>query len=683
MRAYVIGIALGFCASVSGSAAVDLVSRTLPADGDRATFRASITIHFDSPVELDSSGDGRFTTVRSSAVEAADPDISIAVNEPARRNHVRFERDDDNDPDTPGGIAVTATAEWELSDFPPLLRIVPAQPLERDAVYRVIVFAGADPARPSARRVSDRAPAEPHAFTFRTLPPGLRGTVQQVSFVPSSLGYPEDYDVYLPPAYDGAAEQRYPVLYLLHGAYGDYTAWTSASYTTVDGGRAAEIADRLIDGGTIEPLILVMPDGNGGPSPCDGMPWHHLFSNDWDGSYRYGDYASTDLPDDVEARFAAAGDRLSRGVAGFSMGGFGAASLGWGRASRFAFVAPLSAWEYSAAMTAPPDFPACDAGHSETIPDFGPCIGEMLQAVIGPPGGTDLTHMRTVNGRDLALTLRDSDFRGSIFIGHGVADLVATVSWSDDVSCALAEAGVAHCYKRPAEDGHTWSYWNQALEQDVLPRFNAQAYFAPLSPDIDADCVNSYVRPLADTDLDGIYDDGDRSGVAGDAPCASASTHCDDNCRDVPNADQIDTDHDGLGDACDPDQDNDEIPNAEDCAPLDPVHGRPPELTGLRLSGKDPTRLTWNAAPSADAFEVSRGPLSAFPIGDIGSHIVRGLVTPEYDDLEPPPPPGAVFTYLVRGVDTGCGGPGSWGHDLDRNRARSRGVPGAWRALPF
>jgi hypothetical protein len=87
---------------------------------------------------------------------------------------------------------------------------------------------------------------------------------------------------------------------------------------------------------------------------------------------------------------------------------------------------------------------------------------------------------------------------------------------------------------------------------------------------------------LIDTDHDNIPDDGDADGIAGDNTCANLTDYpgnfyndpwintinCDDNCPDLMNPYQDDTDLDGTGDLCDSDDDNDGILDPSDNCPL-------------------------------------------------------------------------------------------------------------------
>ncbi len=631
-----------------------LVDDSVPRNGDRVTFRVPISAHFADQLELDSDGDEIFTRVDSVSIEGGSTDIEVFVNDFVAPNHVLFEKDDDGNPNTPGGAPVLATATWSLSDYPPMLEIRPDAALDRDSLYRLIVFEGATPGSPAARRAVDGEPAEPYEITFRTLPAGTVGEVRKEYFTPPSLGYEEVYNIYLPSGYGESGSQLYPAIYLLHGGFGNEDSWVPAARSALD---------RLIDQGDVEPVVAVMPDGNSGwCPPYTIFPQHRLWSNTYDGQYLYGDYTTYDLPANVEERFDVESSRRRRAVAGLSMGGFGAASVGLGHTAEFSLVASLAGWQHSVRMVNPPGFPSCLSTHWEVIPDFGDGCpgGAQLQDVIGPVGSTDLAHMKTVNGRDLALIMTDAVFRGNIFLAHGDADETATVEWSDDISCALESVGAAHCYKRPVGVGHNGDLWDVALEEDVLPRFNAIAYWTDLPAGINTDCVNTTIDPLQDVDIDHVADDGDLSGVIGDNFCVDTAELCDDNCRDTPNIDQLDLDLDGEGDACDLDDDGDGIPDVNDCGPLDPESGLPPEPVGVVVSGGEIATVDWEDLPTADLYDLARGLLSTLAPGTGGSCLAEDLAESTYVDSELPPP-GDGFFYIIRGKDTGCGGTGSWG----------------------
>jgi hypothetical protein len=81
--------------------------------------------------------------------------------------------------------------------------------------------------------------------------------------------------------------------------------------------------------------------------------------------------------------------------------------------------------------------------------------------------------------------------------------------------------------------------------------------------------VKSIGDPNGDSDSDLVADDGDASGIVGDALCEDGvSAACDDNCLVGSNAQQLDADRDGAGNACDGDFDQDELITSADLATL-------------------------------------------------------------------------------------------------------------------
>ncbi len=102
----------------------------------------------------------------------------------------------------------------------------------------------------------------------------------------------------------------------------------------------------------------------------------------------------------------------------------------------------------------------------------------------------------------------------------------------------------------------------------------------------------------------------------------------------------------------------------------------PAEVTGLLVSGVDPSRLTWEPAPGADQYDVTRGRADALSSGDLGE--CREDSRPADLAFEDPdrPPPGEAFTWLVRGVSLACHRGGSLGRD-SAGRERTNTNPDA------
>ena len=89
----------------------------------------------------------------------------------------------------------------------------------------------------------------------------------------------------------------------------------------------------------------------------------------------------------------------------------------------------------------------------------------------------------------------------------------------------------------------------------------------PVAADADGDGFDDACDD--DMDGDGALDNVDGLGMIGENPCKGGNTfNCDDNCLLVANPDQTDLDNDGIGNACDLDDDGDGIPDVSDSCPL-------------------------------------------------------------------------------------------------------------------
>jgi len=136
-----------------------------------------------------------------------------------------------------------------------------------------------------------------------------------------------------------------------------------------------------------------------------------------------------------------------------------------------------------------------------------------------------------------------------------------------------------------------------------------------------------------------------------------------DNCPSAANATQADFDGDGAGDVCDPDDDNDGLADAGDCAPLDAAQGAVGLVDGLTIgAAPGSSHLSWSAASRAESYDVQRGTLAGLALGGYGSCLASQIPATAYDELDVPSPDEGFF-YLVRGHDAGCGGGGSFGTD--------------------
>ncbi len=169
-----------------------------------------------------------------------------------------------------------------------------------------------------------------------------------------------DVFVFLPPSYAKDKHRRYPVVYALHGYSIGAEQWSHEIHVpqTVEGAFAQGAKE----------MIVVLPDSKNGYNGS-------MYSS----SATTGDFEKfiyRDLVTYIDAHYRTIPDRMSRGLVGHSMGGYGATRIGMKHSDVFGSLYIMSPCCMSARPAGPP--PGADASKfAETEKQFEATVAAM------------------------------------------------------------------------------------------------------------------------------------------------------------------------------------------------------------------------------------------------------------------------------------------------------------------
>ena len=248
------------------------------------------------------------------------------------------------------------------------------------------------------------------------------------------LGKEVRYTIYLPSDYE-TSQRYYPIVYLLHGYTDDDTGWLQF-------GEANRIADKAIAEGDIPPMIIAMPDG--------GVSW---YINDYQNQMRWEDMFIDEFMAYIEAEYRVRPKKEFRGLAGLSMGGYGALVLALRHPDLFAATAA-----FSSGVLTDEEMESTPQERYDAI--FGILYGQGLQ------GSARLTdHWRQYSVLDIVKnTPADQLKTVRYYIDCGDDDFLAIGNAS--LHILLTQKEIPHEY-RVRDGAHTWSYWRTGLPEGL------------------------------------------------------------------------------------------------------------------------------------------------------------------------------------------------------------------------
>jgi putative tributyrin esterase len=298
----------------------------------------------------------------------------------------------------------------------------------------------------------------------RPAAPRPNGTVHEDIFLAPSLGVRKRLAVYLPPSYGRDTTRRYPVAYYLHGLSGTETDWLSK-------GSIDAVADSLFTRGTAE-MIVVMPDGDDGwwTTWVDQVGFRNcadtLRTESADrfcvAHQRYDEYVARDVVGHVDSTYRTRADRDNRGIAGLSMGGYGALAIALRYPDVFGAAASHSG-VVSATYSGPRPFTA-PARFANTVEELRGPSGAYYNRQLRF-WGTDIDRWRANDPARLADQVnRRGQRMPALFFDCGRED--GFIDQNRALHSELDRLGIGHHYSE-WPGAHSWRYWSTHVPESL------------------------------------------------------------------------------------------------------------------------------------------------------------------------------------------------------------------------
>jgi enterochelin esterase-like enzyme len=252
----------------------------------------------------------------------------------------------------------------------------------------------------------------------------------------AAVGGPVSYHVYLPDAYQSEPERHFPVLYWLHGS-GSVIGGTST---------IAAAFDDAITRGVIPPLVIVFPNG---------LPFG-MYTDARSGTQPVESMIIAELIPEIDRTLRTIPNLHGRILEGFSMGGYGAARLGFKHRHLFGAVSILGGGPLQADFLAPG-------------PGLQPL--ELRQRLLGEVWGGDPAAFVADSPRTLAAAAVD-DLPAAFTIRQIIGTADPILPANRDFHAVLESLGIAHVYLEVPGVGHAMPQLLDAMGDDFF-RFHS------------------------------------------------------------------------------------------------------------------------------------------------------------------------------------------------------------------